>query len=240
MMTYHHILYLFWLLAITASITLAQDKNETQDPDYNCIGGPAFGLEAACDFNNFKGLQGRSPSEIIYEIIMQAQLPNDTFYPNEEHVTCLFKDTDFILDVGAEAKGVGFTIEIDHPGTICAFVKDVPEGGLTLGEIRVLARALIRECEKCGRMRLNYVSKNESQLGWLEFDWRNNAICQDNCIDPEKDLKLSNSTAEEDSDGTDEDDEDDENGAGSLHGFSTSGVTYTGFLGFWFMAYMAL
>lgn len=73
----------------------------------------------------------------------------------------------------------------------------MPKGGLTLGEIRVLSRELIRECGKCGRMTVNYVSKNESALGWLEFDWRNNAICQDNCIDPAKDLTTSNSSTEE-------------------------------------------
>lgn len=100
------------------SIVRAQDKGKQQDPWYNCLGGPAFGLEAAYDFNTFKGLQGHSASEVLYEIIMQADRPNDTFYPNGEHVSCLFQDSDFILDFGVGGKGVGINIEIDHPGSM--------------------------------------------------------------------------------------------------------------------------
>ncbi|CAM1511480.1 Fc.00g089930.m01.CDS01 [Cosmosporella sp. VM-42] len=128
---------------------------------------------------------------------MQADLPDDTFYQNEEHVICLFKNTSFILDFGVDAIGIGFDIEIDH-GTICVFAEDVPQDGLTLGEIRVLSRTLIRKCGKCGkcgRMTVNCLSKNEPELGYLEFDWKNNAICQDNYIDSEKDLKTSNGGA---------------------------------------------
>lgn len=80
------------------------------------------------------------------------------------------------------------------------FPKDVPKGGLTLGEIRTLSRALIEDCEKCGRITKNYLSKNESDLGWLDFNWKKSAICQDNCIDPEKDLKTVNSTSADDED----------------------------------------
>ncbi|KAF4977217.1 hypothetical protein FZEAL_6245 [Fusarium zealandicum] len=184
---------LLWLLNVL-SVVVAQDEGRTQSPKYNCLGGPAFGLEAACDFNNFEGLQGRAPSELLYEIIMQVDLPNDTFYPNEEHVTCLFKDTSFILDFEAGLRAIGFQIDIKEAGKICVFAKDIPKGGLTLGEIRVLSRALISECDKCGRMTVNYLSKKESDLGWLEFDWKKSAICQENCIRPGHGLKTENST----------------------------------------------
>lgn len=125
-MAYPRTLSLFIFLTFMLCMVRAQDKDKTQSPKYNCLGGPAFGLEAACDFNNFEGLQGHSASEILYEIIMQADRPNDTFYPNEEHVTCLFKDTNFILDFGVGAKGVGLNIGIDHPGSMFSLPSILP------------------------------------------------------------------------------------------------------------------
>ena len=71
---------------------------------------------------------------------------------------------------------------------MCAFAEDVPQGGLTLGEIRMLAHELIQKCNKCGRITANYFSKNETQLGWLKFDWKQNSVCTDECIDPAVDL----------------------------------------------------
>ena len=69
------------------------------DASTNCLGGPAFGLEAACDFNNFNGQLGGHPaSEVLYQIIMQSPLDNSTFFRNDNHVTCLFKNSSFVLN----------------------------------------------------------------------------------------------------------------------------------------------
>lgn len=65
---------------------------------------------------------------------------------------------------------------------------DVPEGGLNLGEIRQLTKALILKngCGMCGKISANYVSQNETQKGWLRINWAKNAVCLDDCIDPTK------------------------------------------------------
>ncbi|EEU33716.1 uncharacterized protein NECHADRAFT_89220 [Fusarium vanettenii 77-13-4] len=233
-MVRQHAPFSFWFLATILWFVLVQAK--TQSPERHCLGGAFVGIDPACDANNFDGLQGHPASEILYEIIMQADLPNDTFYSNESHVTCLFKDAKFFLDFGVEAgaKGVGvsFDIDIRVPGirALCVFPKDVPKGGLTLGEIRELSRALIDDCEKCGRITKNYLSKNESDLGWLDFNWKKSAICQDNCIDPEKDLKTVNSTSADD----------DENGGMSSHGPAGLKLTLAILSGFWLLAHFAL
>lgn len=87
--------------------------------DTNCLGGPAFGLEAACDFQNFDGLQGHPASEILFQILMQSPLDNNTFFANESHVTCLFRDTRFVLDgFGAGAGPISFQLGgITIPGS---------------------------------------------------------------------------------------------------------------------------
>ena len=106
----HRNLYLLAGAAVTNPIVTAAG---TQDPSYNCLGGPAFGLNAACDFNNFGNLSSHAPSEILYQILQQATLPNDTFYPNGSHVTCLFKNKNFILDFGGSAGGQGVEMGVD-------------------------------------------------------------------------------------------------------------------------------
>ncbi|KAL9128050.1 MAG: hypothetical protein Q9217_003189 [Psora testacea] len=158
-MLHYNNLYLY-LLSVAGFTISTVTPTETQDPSFNCLGGPAFGLNAACDFNNFGNLSSHAPSEVLYQVLQQANLPNDTFYPN----------------------------------AVCVYPEDVPQGGLTLGEIRKLSRALIDECSKCGRMSVNWLSKNESQLGWLKFDWQDPPTCLDDCIDPEKDLRPVNAT----------------------------------------------
>jgi hypothetical protein len=78
---------------------------------------------------------------------------------------------------------------------ICVYAEDVPKGGLTLGEIRTLSTALVNnKCSKCGHMTVNYLSKNESELGLLNFNWAD-SICLDNCIDPSKDLNTTSNNA---------------------------------------------
>ena len=73
------------------------------------------------------------------------------------------------------------------------FPHDVKESGLNLSEIRQLSRILIDaeggDCNKCGRISVEELSKNSSREGWLEFDWDDNPGCLDNCIDPEKQIK---------------------------------------------------
>ena len=82
----------------TALLLLAGTAASFVNASINCLGGPAFGLESACDFQNFDGLQGHPPSEILYEIMMQSPLDNNTFFRNESHVTCLFRDSSFTLN----------------------------------------------------------------------------------------------------------------------------------------------
>lgn len=77
---------------------------------------------------------------------------------------------------------------------MCVFSEDVPQGGLTLGEIRQLAYELIHSCNKCSRITANYFSKNETQLDWLKFDWKGNSVCTGDCIDPAIDLVLATIT----------------------------------------------
>lgn len=48
---------------------------------------------------------------------------------------------------------------------------------------------LMKECGVCGSISANYYSRNASQLGWVEIDWRDPAVCQPPCIDAERDLK---------------------------------------------------
>ena len=84
-----------------------------------CLGGPAFGLNAECDLAKFDGLNGHPASEILYQIIMQSPLDNSTFFKNDSHVTCLFRDHGFVLDgFGVGAGPVSFHIGgIQFPGS---------------------------------------------------------------------------------------------------------------------------
>lgn len=81
-----------------------------------------------------------------------------------------------------------------NKSAMCVFPEDVPKGGLTLGEIRQLAHELISHCNKCGRITANYFSKNENQTGWLKFDWKQNSVCIDDCIDPAVDFPVTTTT----------------------------------------------
>lgn len=72
---------------------------------------------------------------------------------------------------------------------VCLFTKENQSGGLSLGEIRNLTMGLMKECGVCGSISANYYSRNTSQLGWVEIDWRDPAVCQPPCIDAERDLK---------------------------------------------------
>lgn len=72
---------------------------------------------------------------------------------------------------------------------VCLFTKENQSGGLSLGEIRNLTMGLMKECGVCGSISANYYSRNTPQLGWVEIDWRDPAVCQPPCIDAERDLK---------------------------------------------------
>ena len=71
----------------------------------------SFGLSAACDVTNFNGLNGRSASEILYQIIMQSPLDNNTFFGNNSHVTYL---SDFEASIGPISFQIG---SINIPGS---------------------------------------------------------------------------------------------------------------------------
>lgn len=60
---------------------------------------------------------------------------------------------------------------------------------MDLGQIRNLTKRLIHDCDKCGKIPVNFFSGDESQTGYVKIDWATNAGCQpsENCIDP-KDL----------------------------------------------------
>lgn len=62
-------------------------------PGSNLVNG--FGTE--CDVVTINGLKGHSASQILYEIITESTLSNDTVFRNGSHVTCLFQETSFAL-----------------------------------------------------------------------------------------------------------------------------------------------
>ena len=54
-------------------------------------------FEHECKTEDIKDLNGHPASEILYEIIKESNLDNNTFYKNDGHVTCLFADSSFVL-----------------------------------------------------------------------------------------------------------------------------------------------
>lgn len=54
-------------------------------------------FEHECKTEDMKDLNGHPASEILYEIIKESTLDNNTFYKNDRHVTCLFADSSFVL-----------------------------------------------------------------------------------------------------------------------------------------------
>ena len=82
-----------------------------------------------------------------------------------------------------------------QPAALCAFPKDVPGGGLTLGQIRELGDELIRDkdCKMCGSIKAGFKSKNVSDPGYLMFEWQDNASCRPPCIQ-QTDLSKANAT----------------------------------------------
>ncbi|KAK4179364.1 hypothetical protein QBC36DRAFT_322677 [Triangularia setosa] len=139
----------------------------------------------SCNTNHFDGLNGVAESHILEEIIQSSDLPNSTFFANQEHVTCLFKDAKFVLD------DIEVVPDIDIPGTICVYPDDVPQGGLTLGDIKILIRQLSDECSKCGAIsagHVNSASVPSSARGYLRIGWRDPPTCREesNCITAKK------------------------------------------------------
>ncbi|RYP56779.1 hypothetical protein DL771_011613 [Monosporascus sp. 5C6A] len=59
-------------------------------------------------------LTGHAASELLYEVIREANLASDTFYKNEEHIACLFKDNEFFLDTEGS---LPFDLILDQPGS---------------------------------------------------------------------------------------------------------------------------
>ena len=100
-----------YLLAGAGCMISTVAAEETQDPSLDCE--PSLGLNLACTFNNFGDLNSHAPSEVLYQILQQANLPNDTFYPNGSHVTCLFKNKNFILDFDGSAGARGVEVGVN-------------------------------------------------------------------------------------------------------------------------------
>ncbi|KAK0616142.1 hypothetical protein B0T14DRAFT_497455 [Immersiella caudata] len=186
----HLCLQLALLASLAWQTALADQKPGTRCPPEgsNLVNG----FRTECDVATIEGLKGHSASQILYEIAMEANLPNDTFFRNDSHVTCLLQDSSFALSGFAIGLGpVSITIPpIKYQGALCLYVADVPQGGLKLGQIRNLTKELILKegCGKCGWVTTNYLSKNVKQEGFVRIDWRTNANCIENCIDPAKDL----------------------------------------------------
>ncbi|KAK0673661.1 hypothetical protein QBC41DRAFT_392932 [Cercophora samala] len=139
----------------------------------------------SCNTNNFDGLAGLAESQVLEQIISESDLPNSTFFANDEHVTCLFKDAKFVLD------DIEVVPDIDIPGTICVYPDDVPQGGLTLGDIKILARQLSDKCSKCGAISAGHVNATtvpDSARGYPRIDWRDPPTCREesNCITAKK------------------------------------------------------
>lgn len=90
----------FPLLATIACLAF-QPALADQKPQYMC---PEFwltqvftGFGNECGTVNIKDLKGYAPSQILYDIIAEAPLSNDTFFSNGSHVTCLFQDISYAL-----------------------------------------------------------------------------------------------------------------------------------------------
>ncbi|KAK8022019.1 hypothetical protein PG993_012786 [Apiospora rasikravindrae] len=194
----------FSLLALVGSTASAA---KTEKPDIGCH---LFGnnLNIKCTTAGFTGLQGHPASGLLYDIISQSTLPNDTFYPNDRNIACLFRDTKFVLDItgvsadaGAKAGPATFEVGVkgetnsEADGTLCAYPYEVSNGGLTLAQVRELAEELVNapDCNLCGQITTNYRSRDASALGRLKFNWRDNAICQHPCIS-ETGLRKANAT----------------------------------------------
>ncbi|RYO96907.1 hypothetical protein DL765_011480 [Monosporascus sp. GIB2] len=107
---------------------------------------------------------GRAASELSLRHHQEANQANGTFHKNKEHIACVFKDLKFFLDTGGS---LPFDLNLDQPGTLCAFAEGIPGGGPELGQIRSLSR-----------------------LGRLEFYYKNSAICQLSCIAAEGYLRV--------------------------------------------------
>ncbi|KAK4187490.1 hypothetical protein QBC35DRAFT_551986 [Podospora australis] len=185
------ILLPFALVAALAGSLVSADRK----PEIKCPGGLTNlvnGFDTRCDVASIDGLQGRPASQLLYEIIMEAPLPNSTFFANNNHVTCLYGGASFGLSgAGLGVGPVSFTIPpIKYGGALCLYVTKVPQGGLDLGQIRNLTRTYILKdgCDKCGFITANFFSRNVTQEGFVRLDWRDNANCIEGCIDPAKDL----------------------------------------------------
>lgn len=56
------------------------------------------GYGDGCHDANFTGLPMKeSAANLLFEIIQQATLPNDTVYENEQLVACLWREKDFLI-----------------------------------------------------------------------------------------------------------------------------------------------
>ncbi|KAH8165723.1 hypothetical protein CIB48_g2550 [Xylaria polymorpha] len=163
------------------------------DPSCECsnLFEELFGeLSTKCTTETFDGLDGHPIIQLLYDVMMQSTLPNETIYTNDSHITCLFKDSKFVLG------GVGpLDLNWNSQGTICVYPKDVPDG-LTLGQAKDLTHSLLSppcNCGTCGAITANYIAQNITQDGSLVVNWLDNAVCEksDNCIDPSKDLQSS-------------------------------------------------
>lgn len=91
----------FFPLLATIACLAFQPALADQKPGYMC---PEFwltqvftGFGSECGTVNIKDLKGYAPSQILYDIITEAPLSNDTFFSNGSHVTCLFQDTSYAL-----------------------------------------------------------------------------------------------------------------------------------------------
>ncbi|KAK1826117.1 hypothetical protein QBC39DRAFT_293813 [Podospora conica] len=222
----------FQLVALLTTVVglACQPVLADQKPGVKCPSGYTNlvnGFGTQCDVVDIEGLKGHSASQILYEIIAESPLSNDTFFRNGSHVTCLFQDTSFSL--GGSGIGAGpLEIHIPHikyDGALCLYVDGVPQGGLTLGEIRNLTKAFILEdgCGMCGKITANYLSGNVTQKGHVRVDWATNSVCVDDCIDPSKTENLVPPvTAETNQTGTSEGKK---NGAGAMwNGWGTVGT----------------
>ena len=113
---------IFLLLSLASCLVRAD-----QNPETRCPGGAtnlANGLASACDLGHMDGLQGHAASQILYEISMESELPNSTFFGNGQHVTCLFQNSSFGLSgIGIGIGPVTLTIPpLNFAGSELAFL----------------------------------------------------------------------------------------------------------------------
>lgn len=96
------------LLAVFGSELASRDEDpQAIAPDCSCSGSGVWSFvenlftqdfSTNCDTQDFNDVSNHPITQILYDVVMESDLPNSTIYKNGEHVACLFNDTTFVLN----------------------------------------------------------------------------------------------------------------------------------------------